>query len=60
MQVSSVFDLAFSPYYIRLRSPPPVESRVTLGKVPLQRGEIPTHTRDIHKGEILLCFLEVG
>ena len=50
------FDLALSPYYIRLRSPPPVESRVTLGKAPLQRGAIPIHTRDIHKGEILLCF----
>jgi hypothetical protein len=60
VQVSIVFELAFSPYYIRLRSPPPVESRVTLGKVPLQRGEIPIHTRDIHKDDILLCFLEVG
>ena len=60
MQVSSVFDLAFSPYYIRLRSPPPVESRVTLGKAPLQRGVMPIHTRDIHKDDILLCFLEVG
>jgi hypothetical protein len=30
--------IVFSPYYIRLCSPPPVERRATSGQAPLQRG----------------------
>ncbi len=35
-----IFYLVFSPYYIWLCSPPPVESRTTSGKAPLQNGSI--------------------
>jgi hypothetical protein len=50
----------FSPYYIWLCSPPPVESRTTSGKAPLQRGCRLIYTRNIHRDEILICLLEVG
>jgi hypothetical protein len=52
--------LVFSPYCIRLCSPPPVESRATLGQAPLQRGCCLIYTRNTHRGEILMCLLEVG
>jgi hypothetical protein len=50
--------LVFSPYYIRLCSPPPVESRATSGQAPLQRGRRLIYTRNTHRGDILMCLLE--
>jgi hypothetical protein len=52
--------LVFSPYYIWICSPPPVESRTTSGKAPPQRGARLIYTRNIHRDEILICLQEVG